>query len=137
LLLLGQGPWTVRGPPPFLPKQWLTEWEPRHQSVISGLTDIVITSTKLTAEITADTTTYKGSEATAIAGAFNSFVKALHSLLSILIGKASFLNQVPLIGPPVAAILKSIEGVVQVSRVMAQVSYYLMNPGLLVSLVFD
>ena len=58
---------------------------------------------------------YAGSEAPAIADAFRVFFAALHDLLSVVIGKAGFLTQIPFIGPPISSVLSSIEGVVKVS----------------------
>ncbi|PQE24170.1 UVI-1 protein [Rutstroemia sp. NJR-2017a BVV2] len=47
-----------------------------------------------------------------IANAFREFVKVHQALLNILIGKAGLFNTVPLIGQPVAQVLRSLEGVV-------------------------
>ena len=60
-------------------------------------------------------TKYAGSEATTIAEALRLFFAALRDLLNIVIGKAGFLTKIPFIGPPVASVLRSIEGVVEVS----------------------
>lgn len=59
--------------------------------------------------------TYSGSDADDIFDAFRDFVRVHQQLLSILIGKAGFLTQVPFLGPPVAAVLRGIESVVDVS----------------------
>lgn len=58
---------------------------------------------------------YVGSEATAIADAFRLFVKTHQVLLDALIGTGGFITKVPFVGPPVAAVLKSLEKVVDVS----------------------
>ncbi len=43
------------------------------------------------------------------------FHRVTQQLLNILIGKAGILSNVPFIGPPVAASLRQLEGVVDVS----------------------
>ncbi|KAG7286437.1 hypothetical protein NEMBOFW57_008747 [Staphylotrichum longicolle] len=91
-LLLGLGPW---------PK------------VIFGFGDIVATATGyITAMGAAPKIKFWGTEATAIADAFRLFVKVHQQLLDIIIGKGGFLTQIPFVGPPIAAVLRSIEGVV-------------------------
>lgn len=60
-------------------------------------------------------TKYTGSDATAIADAVRLFFAALHDLLSVVIGKAGFLTKIPFIGPPITSVLRSVEGVVDVS----------------------
>jgi len=57
---------------------------------------------------------YGGTAADQIADAFRAFVQVHTNLLEILIGKAGFLAQIPFVGPPVAGVLKLIEGVVDV-----------------------
>lgn len=56
-----------------------------------------------------------GAPADAIFDAFREFVSVHQALLNILIGKAGLFNTVPFIGQPVAAVLRQIEGVVDVS----------------------
>ena len=51
------------------------------------------------------------------------FVRVHQDLLNILIGKSGILTKVPLIGPPVATVLRQVEGVVDVST-------YLLSPAL-------
>jgi hypothetical protein len=60
-------------------------------------------------------TKYVGSEATAIADAFRLFVKTHQALLDALNGTKGFITRVPFVGPPVAAVLRSLEKVVDVS----------------------
>ncbi|KAK1754236.1 UVI-1 protein [Echria macrotheca] len=95
LLSIGQGPWPT---------------------VITGLADIVITATSaITAMNNApggQGTPYVGDEATAIGNAFRTFVRVHQQLLGVLIGKAGFLTQIPFVGPPVAEVLRQVEGVV-------------------------
>ncbi|KAK3292378.1 uncharacterized protein B0H64DRAFT_376920 [Chaetomium fimeti] len=92
LLFIGQGPW---------PK------------IIIGLGDIVTTITlDVTAMSTGPKAKYVGSEATAIADAFRLFVKTHRELLDILISVGGFITKIPMVGPPVAAVLRSIERVV-------------------------
>lgn len=58
---------------------------------------------------------YTGVEATAIADAFRLFVKTHQTLLDALIGVGGFITKIPFAGPPVAAVLRSVEKVVDVS----------------------
>ena len=48
--------------------------------------------------------------------AFKIFVDAFDQLLEILIGKAGFLAQIPSVGIPVAAVLRGVQSVIDVSR---------------------
>ncbi|KAK4034843.1 hypothetical protein C8A01DRAFT_48840 [Parachaetomium inaequale] len=57
-------------------------------------------------------TTYVGAEATAIANAFRLFVKVHQQLLDALIGAGGVITKIPFVGPPVAAVLRSVEKVV-------------------------
>ncbi len=41
--------------------------------------------------------------------------RVFQALLNILIGKAGILEQVPLVGGPVAAVLRSVEAIIDVS----------------------
>ncbi|PMD12183.1 UVI-1 protein [Hyaloscypha hepaticicola] len=52
------------------------------------------------------------SDEQSILDAFTTFVEVHQELLNILIGKAGILNDLPLVGPPVAQVLRSLEGVV-------------------------
>ncbi|KAI0862910.1 UVI-1 [Xylaria cubensis] len=80
--------------------------------IISGFTQIVTTATVSinswdgTAPITTD------ADAQLVFNAFRTFVRVHQDLLNILIGKAGLLESVPVIGPPVAAVLRQIESVV-------------------------
>jgi len=58
---------------------------------------------------------YPGAEAAAIAEAFREFVSVHQDLLNILIGQGGFMSQIPFVGPPVAAVLRAVESVVDVS----------------------
>jgi hypothetical protein len=90
--------------------------EANKQKVILGLTDIVATATGYIADMSGGSkVTYVGDEALAIADAFRAFVKAHQLLLDALIGKGGFIASIPFVGPPVAAVLRSIESVVDVS----------------------
>ena len=91
-------------------------WRQNQQKVVFGFGDIVATATGyITAMGAAPKTKFVGNEATAIADAFRLFVKVHQQLLDIIIGKGGFLTQIPFVGPPIAAVLRSIEGVVDVS----------------------
>jgi len=52
------------------------------------------------------------SDEQSILTAFTTFVEVHQELLNILIGKAGILNDLPLVGPPVAQVLRALEGVV-------------------------
>jgi hypothetical protein len=56
-----------------------------------------------------------GTGANAIAEAFREFFEVHQELLNILIGKAGLFNTVPVIGQPVAAVLRQLESAVDVS----------------------
>jgi hypothetical protein len=62
-----------------------------------------------------DPTITNESDSDAIFDAFRTFVTVHQQLLNILIGKAGLFNTVPFIGQPVAAVLRQLEGVVDVS----------------------
>jgi len=47
--------------------------------------------------------------------AFREFVRVHQQLLNILIGKTGFLTRIPIVGAPVAEILRRVEAVVDVS----------------------
>lgn len=53
---------------------------------------------------------------------FWQFVRVHQQLLNILIGKAGLFTAVPVIGQPVATVLRSLEGVVDVSRLLFPIS---------------
>ncbi|TRX98471.1 hypothetical protein FHL15_000545 [Xylaria flabelliformis] len=80
--------------------------------IIAGFSQIVTTATVSinswdgTAPITTD------ADAQLVFSAFRTFVRVHQELLNILIGKAGILEQLPFVGPPVAAILRQIESVV-------------------------
>ncbi|KAI0543528.1 UVI-1 [Xylaria curta] len=80
--------------------------------IISGFTQIVTTATVTinqwdgTAPITAD------ADVQLVFSAFRTFVRVHQELLNILIGKAGILEQLPVVGPPVAAVLRQVESVV-------------------------
>jgi hypothetical protein len=57
-----------------------------------------------------------GAESDAIFNAFREFVRVHQALLNILIGKAGLFQTVPIIGGPVAAVLRQLENVVDVSN---------------------
>jgi len=92
LLLIGSGPWPA---------------------VITGFADIVFTATTVIGAMdAAGPASYAGADALAIGDAFRTFVRVHQDLLNILIGKTGFLTQIPFVGPPVAAVLRQIEAVV-------------------------
>ncbi|KAI0112456.1 hypothetical protein GGR51DRAFT_557038 [Nemania sp. FL0031] len=86
--------------------------------LIAGFTDIVSTATALTAQLPGTPPIQKRAEKEH-ARDLNSrgadadlFVRVHQVLLNILIGKAGILEQVPVIGQPVATVLRQVEGVV-------------------------
>ncbi|EGX45401.1 hypothetical protein AOL_s00170g108 [Orbilia oligospora ATCC 24927] len=80
--------------------------------IIAGFTEIVtITSTAIT-QMQGSAVITNPTDAKAIADAFRKFVEVHQVLLNILIGKAGLFNTVPIIGTPVAAVLRSLEAVV-------------------------
>lgn len=56
-----------------------------------------------------------GPPSDAIFDAFRDFVRVHQALLNILIGKAGLLSGLPIVGQPVAAVLRQVEGIVDVS----------------------
>lgn len=55
-----------------------------------------------------------GEPADAIFDAFREFVRVHQALLNILIGKSGLVTSLPFVGPPVAAVLRQIESIVDV-----------------------
>lgn len=55
-----------------------------------------------------------GPQSDAIFDAFREFVRVHQVLLNILIGKAGLFNTVPLVGAPVASVLRAVESIVDV-----------------------
>ncbi|EPS45967.1 hypothetical protein H072_24 [Dactylellina haptotyla CBS 200.50] len=93
------GPLIVIGLGPFPP-------------IIAGFTEII---TLVTADIAAmsGTAPITGAvDAKNIADAFREFVQVHQKMLNILIGKAGLFNTVPIIGEPVAGVLRSLEKIV-------------------------
>ncbi|KAK0639492.1 hypothetical protein B0T16DRAFT_395212 [Cercophora newfieldiana] len=82
-------------------------------TIITGFSDIVQTVTVAFAQMQSgpDHLTTEA-DATAVADAFSEFVRVHQVLLNILIGKAGLFQTVPIIGQPVAAVLHSLENVV-------------------------
>ncbi|KAH8592201.1 hypothetical protein B0O99DRAFT_743960 [Bisporella sp. PMI_857] len=90
LLLIGQGPWS---------------------QVITGFTDILTTGSQFVAGIN-PTSKFDGRDATSISDAWGTFVRVHQQLLHTLIGKgASQVTMVPFVGPPITAVLKSDESI--------------------------
>jgi hypothetical protein len=82
--------------------------------IIAGLTKL---NTDLNSSIAAaqGAEPISGSDAKAVADAVREMVRVHQVLLNILIGKAGLFNTVPLIGQPVAAVLRSYEAVIDAS----------------------
>ncbi|KAI6546597.1 hypothetical protein MCOR05_000539 [Pyricularia oryzae] len=80
--------------------------------IITGFTDIISTTTTAIAQMQGTDPVPAGADADAIFNAFREFVRVHQALLNILIGKAGLFNTVPIIGQPVAAVLRQLESVV-------------------------
>ncbi|PVH68622.1 hypothetical protein DL98DRAFT_522641 [Cadophora sp. DSE1049] len=80
--------------------------------IILGFTDIVSTTTAALSQMNGMTPVPAGAQSDAIFDAFREFVRVHQVLLNILIGKAGLFSTVPLIGEPVAAVLRQIENIV-------------------------
>ncbi|KAK2007903.1 UVI-1 [Colletotrichum eremochloae] len=80
--------------------------------IIAGFTDIVTTVTVALTQMDGSAPVPAGAQSDAIFDAFREFVRVHQALLSILIGKAGLFNTVPVIGQPVAAVLRQVESVV-------------------------
>ncbi|KAK1978302.1 hypothetical protein LZ30DRAFT_599452 [Colletotrichum cereale] len=80
--------------------------------IILGFSDIVSTATAALPAMQVMPPVPPGTDSDLIFDAFREFVYVHQVLLNILIGKAGLFTVVPLIGAPVAAALRAIEGVV-------------------------
>jgi hypothetical protein len=83
---------------------------------ITGFSDIITTATTFISQNQTPAQVPAGANADAIFNAFREFVRVHQALLNILIGKAGLFNDVPFIGQPVAAVLRQVENVVDVSH---------------------
>jgi hypothetical protein len=77
--------------------------------------DIVSTATTAIQQMDGMPPVAAGAQADAIFEAFREFVRVHQALLNILIGKAGLFQTVPFIGQPIAAVLRQVENVVDVS----------------------
>ncbi|KAK6544056.1 hypothetical protein TWF694_000769 [Orbilia ellipsospora] len=93
------GPLIVIGLGPFPP-------------IIAGFSDIIQTVTNDIAAMAQDPQYAPGPDSDNIFNAFREFVRVHQQLLNILIGKAGLFQTVPLIGEPVAQVLRSLEAIV-------------------------
>ncbi|GAW21971.1 hypothetical protein ANO14919_115020 [Xylariales sp. No.14919] len=104
LIVIGQGPFPV---------------------LITGFQDIVSTGNTLIGQLAgtgpinkrdekehARDLSPRGPDADLVFAAFREFVAVHQALLNILIGKAGLLEKIPVIGQPVATVLRAVEGVV-------------------------
>ncbi|OCL06642.1 UVI-1 protein [Glonium stellatum] len=85
---------------------------PAQIQIIAGFQDIVSTANSDISNMQGTPAVTTDADSQAIFDAFREFVRVHQALLSILIGKAGLFSDVPLIGAPVAAVLRSVEGVV-------------------------
>jgi hypothetical protein len=85
------------------------------QQLVAGFADIVSTTTTAIAQMQGTAPVTAIADADAIFDAFREFVRVHQVLLNILIGKAGLFTAVPIIGEPVAAALRQLESVVDVS----------------------
>ncbi|KAG7285940.1 hypothetical protein NEMBOFW57_008236 [Staphylotrichum longicolle] len=91
LIVLGQGPFP---------------------QIITGFTDIVSTATVIISQLNGMPPVAAGPDSDLIFNAFREFVRVHQALLNILIGKAGIIEKVPVVGEPVASVLRSVESVV-------------------------
>ncbi|OBT69177.1 hypothetical protein VE03_02033 [Pseudogymnoascus sp. 23342-1-I1] len=95
LILIGQGPFP---------------------QIIAGYSDIISTGNALAEQIGAESRMVRRRQVTRGAAddlvfdAYKEFVRVNQDLLNILIGKAGLVEQIPLVGQPIAAVLRSFEG---------------------------
>ncbi|KFY04321.1 hypothetical protein V491_09388 [Pseudogymnoascus sp. VKM F-3775] len=86
--------------------------------IIAGFTDIISTATTLSGQIGAAKRmarrqhVARGPDDDLVFNSFREFVRVNQQLLNILIGKSGVLTSVPLVGQPVATVLRSLEGIV-------------------------
>ncbi|KAK3191659.1 hypothetical protein K4F52_002474 [Lecanicillium sp. MT-2017a] len=78
--------------------------------IIAGFQDIITTVQEALGSMNPET--YAGKDADIIFDAFRTFVMVHQQLLNILIGKAGIVQRVPIIGQPMAAILRALEEIV-------------------------
>ncbi|KAK2036057.1 hypothetical protein LZ31DRAFT_484852, partial [Colletotrichum somersetense] len=83
--------------------------------IIAGFTDIVSTATTAIAQMQGTQPVPAGADAGAIFDAFCEFVRVQQVLLNILIGKAGLFNTITIIRQPVAAVLRQIINVINIS----------------------
>ncbi|KAF2844693.1 hypothetical protein T440DRAFT_548076 [Plenodomus tracheiphilus IPT5] len=81
-------------------------------AIINGFLDIVSTATTAIAQLSGMPPVLPGEESDDIFDAFREFVRVHQELLNIMLGKSGLFNAVPVIGAPVAAVLRQIENVV-------------------------
>ncbi|KAK4097325.1 UVI-1 [Parathielavia hyrcaniae] len=96
-ITVANGPLIVIGQGPF-------------SEIISGYSDIISTANTLIAQQDA-TAAFVGADATLVYNAYRNFVYANQATLNILIGKAGLFSTVPVIGQPMAAVLRGVENV--------------------------
>ncbi|KAK2766778.1 hypothetical protein FQN54_006092 [Arachnomyces sp. PD_36] len=88
--------------------------------IIAGFTDIVSTATTLASQMGSSAERRRAVTDTAdadsdlIFNAFHEFTRVMQALLNILIGKAGILQEIPIVGGPVAAVLRSVESIIDV-----------------------
>ncbi|KAI1172831.1 UVI-1 [Nemania sp. FL0916] len=80
--------------------------------IIRGFTQIVSTATTITSEMDGTPKITDQADGQLVFDSFREFVRVHQALLNILIGKAGLLENLPFVGPPVAAVLRSVEAVV-------------------------
>lgn len=90
------------------------------QQIISGFTDIVSTGNTLLSQLSGTGPIQKralearGPDADLVFQAFRELVRVSQATLNILIGKSNILSSVPIIGQPVATVLRQFEGIIDV-----------------------
>ncbi|KAI1109694.1 UVI-1 [Nemania sp. NC0429] len=81
-------------------------------AIIAGFTEIVTTASAALSMSSDTPKITNQADDDLVFDAFRGFVRAHQILLNILIGKSGILTNVPFIGPPVATVLRNVEGVV-------------------------
>ncbi|KAK4445115.1 hypothetical protein QBC34DRAFT_413566 [Podospora aff. communis PSN243] len=81
--------------------------------IIAGFSDIIQTATVALGAMQASPTQLTTeADASSVANAFREFVRVHQVLLNILIGKAGLFNTIPIVGQPVAQVLRQLEAIV-------------------------
>nr|QDQ70830.1 UVI-1 [Zoysia japonica] len=81
-------------------------------TIINGFAEIITIATTSNAQMQGSSNVPAGADADLIFDAFREFVRVHQVLLNILIGKAGLFTTVPIIGQPIATVLRQLEAIV-------------------------